>query len=147
MAGIVSYGVYIPLFRLGKATAGWEGPNERAIANFDEDSVTMAVAALRDALTTIDAATIDALYFATTTQPYAEKQSATLIGWAANLQPDIFTVDCADSLRAGTNTLRLAADAIKAGSAKRVAVVAADNRFSNAPSAMALRLWSLATIR
>jgi hypothetical protein len=40
MAGIVSYGAYIPLFRLGKATAGWEGPSERAIANFDEDSVT-----------------------------------------------------------------------------------------------------------
>ena len=58
MAGIVSYGAYIPLFRLGKATVGWEGPNERAIANFDEDSVTMAVAALRDALTAMDAATI-----------------------------------------------------------------------------------------
>lgn len=40
MAGIVSYGAYIPLFRLGKATAGWEGPSERALANFDEDSVT-----------------------------------------------------------------------------------------------------------
>jgi 3-hydroxy-3-methylglutaryl CoA synthase len=130
MAGIVSYGAYIPLFRLGKATAGWEGPSERAIANFDEDSVTMAVAALRDALTTIDAATIDALYFATTTQPYAEKQSASMIGWAANLQPDIFTVDCTDSLRAGTNALRLALDATKAGSARHVAVVAADNRLA-----------------
>ena len=73
MAGIVSYGAYIPLFRLGKATAGWEGPSERAIANFDEDSVTMAVAALRDALTAMDATTIDALYFASTTPPYAEK--------------------------------------------------------------------------
>jgi hydroxymethylglutaryl-CoA synthase len=130
MAGIVSYGAYIPLFHLGKATAGWEAPSERAIANFDEDSVTMAVAALRDALTAIDAATIDALYFATTTQPYAEKQSATMIGWAANLQPDIFTVDCTDSLRAGTNALKLALDATKAGSARRVAVVAADNRLA-----------------
>jgi 3-hydroxy-3-methylglutaryl CoA synthase/uncharacterized OB-fold protein len=128
MAGIVSYGAYIPLFRLGKATAGWEGSGERAIANFDEDSVTMAVAALRDALTAMEAATIDALYFASTTQPYAEKQSATTIGWAANLRPDIFTVDCTDSLRAGTNALKLALDASKAGSAKRVAVVAADNR-------------------
>jgi 3-hydroxy-3-methylglutaryl CoA synthase len=90
----------------------------------------MAVAALRDALTTIDAATIDALYFATTTQPYAEKQSASMIGWAANLQPDIFTVDCTDSLHAGTNALRLALDATKAGSARHVAVVAADNRLA-----------------
>jgi 3-hydroxy-3-methylglutaryl CoA synthase len=130
MAGIVSYGAYIPLFRLGKATAGWEAPSERAIANFDEDSVTMAVAALREALTAIDAGSIDALYFATPPPPYAEKQSATMIGWAANLQPDIFTVDCTDSLRAGTNALKLALDATKAGSARRVAVVVADNRLA-----------------
>jgi hydroxymethylglutaryl-CoA synthase len=130
MAGIVSYGAYVPLFRLGRGTAGWEGPAERAIANFDEDSVTMAVAALRGALTAVDASTIDALYFASTTQPYAEKQSATTIGWGANLRTDIFTVDCTDSLRAGTNALKLALDATKAGSAKRVAVVAADNRLA-----------------
>ena len=135
MPGIVSYGAYIPLFRLGKATAGWDSPGERAIANFDEDSVTMAVAALRDALTAMDAATIDALYFASTTSPYAEKQSATTIGWAANLRTDIFTVDCTDSLRAGTNALKLALDATKAASAKRVAVVAADHRLAQPRSA------------
>jgi hydroxymethylglutaryl-CoA synthase len=135
MAGIVSYGAYIPLFRLGRTTAGWDGPGERAVANFDEDSLTMAVAALRDALTSVDAATIDALYFASTTAPYAEKQSATTIGWAANLRTDIFTVDCTDSLRAGTNALKLALDATKAASAKRVAVVAADNRLAQPRSA------------
>jgi hydroxymethylglutaryl-CoA synthase len=135
MAGIVSYGAYVPFFRLGKATAGWESPTERAIANFDEDSVTMAVAALRDALTAIDPGSIDALYFASTTQPYAEKQSATTIGWGANLRPDIFTVDCADSLRAGTNALKLALDATKAQSAKRVAVAVADNRLAQPRSA------------
>jgi hypothetical protein len=90
----------------------------------------MAVAALRDALTAMDAATIDALYFASRTPPYAEKQSATTIGWAANLRTDIFTVDCTDSLRAGTNALKLAMDATKAASAKRVAVGAADNRLA-----------------
>ena len=128
MPGIVSYGVYIPLFRLGKTTAGWDSSGERAIANFDEDSLTMGVAALRQALTATDAASVDALYFASTTSPYAEKQSATTIAWAANLRTDIFTVDCTDSLRAGTNALKLALDAAKAASAKRVAVVAADNR-------------------
>ncbi len=135
MAGIVSYGAYVPLFRLGRGTAGWESPTERAIANFDEDSVTMAVAALRDALTAMDPESIDALYFASTTQPYAEKQSATTIGWGANLRTDIFTVDCTDSLRAGTNALKLALDATKAGSAKQVAVVAADNRLAQPRSA------------
>ena len=135
MPGIVSYGAYIPLFYLGKATAGWDSPGERAIANFDEDSDTMGVAALRDALTAMDAATLDALYFASTTSPYAEKQLATTIAWAANLRTDIFTVDCTDSLRAGTNALKLALDATSAASAKRVAVVAADNRLAQPRSA------------
>jgi 3-hydroxy-3-methylglutaryl CoA synthase len=130
MAGIVSYGAYIPLFRLGKATAGWDSPTERAIANFDEDSLSMAVAALRDALTGLDPTSIEALYFASTTQPYAEKQSATTVGWGANLRSELFTVDCTDSLRAGTNALKLATDSINAGSAKRVAVVAADTRLA-----------------
>jgi hydroxymethylglutaryl-CoA synthase len=71
MAGIVSCGAYVPLFRLGRGTTGWESPTERAIANYDEDSVTMAVAALRDALRAMDPGGIDALYFASTTQPYA----------------------------------------------------------------------------
>ncbi|HSF33324.1 MAG TPA: zinc ribbon domain-containing protein [Candidatus Tectomicrobia bacterium] len=135
MAGIVSYGAYVPLFRLGKGTAAWESPTERAVANFDEDSVTMGVAALRNALAGMDPWGIDALYFATTTQPYAEKQSATTIGWGANLRTDIFTVDCTDSLRAGTNALKLALDATRAGSAQRVAVVAADNRLAQPRSA------------
>jgi hydroxymethylglutaryl-CoA synthase len=130
MAGIVSYGAYVPLFRLGRGTAGWESPTERAVANFDEDSVTMAVAALREALIATDPASIDAVYFATTTQPYAEKQSATMIAWGANLRTDIFTVDCTDTLRAGTNALKLALDATKAGSARCAAVVAADNRLA-----------------
>ncbi len=130
MAGIVSYGVHVPLFRLGKGTAGWDAPTERAIANFDEDSITMGVAALRDALTDMDPNGIDALYFASTTQPYAEKQAATTISWGGNLRSDIFTIDCTDSLRAGTNAIKLAMDAVKAGSAKRVAVVAADSRLA-----------------
>ena len=135
MAGIVSYGAYVPLFRLGKGTVGWESATERAIANFDEDSLSMAVASLRKALTAMDAATIDALYFASRTPPYAEKQSATTIGWAANLRTDIFTVDCTDSLRAGTNALKLALDAINAGSARAVAVTAADTRLAQPRSA------------
>jgi hydroxymethylglutaryl-CoA synthase len=135
MAGIVSYGAYVPVFRMGKGTAGWESSTERAIANFDEDSLSMAVASLRSALTSMDPGRIDTLYFATTTQPYAEKQSATTIAWGANLRPDIFTVDCTDSLRAGTSALKLALDAVNAGSARSVAVVAADHRLAQPRSA------------
>ena len=45
MVGIVAFGAYIPRYRLGADTAGWNSKLERSIANFDEDSVTMGVAA------------------------------------------------------------------------------------------------------
>ncbi len=54
MVGIAAYGAYVPKYRLGPDTAGWNSRSERAIANFDEDSVTMAVAAGMDCLRGLD---------------------------------------------------------------------------------------------
>lgn len=136
MVGIVSYGAYVPLFRLGKETLGWMLPFERSVASFDEDSVTMAVAAAIDCIGSGHRDEIDALYFATTTPPYSEKQSATLVAMAADLRRDIFTTDCTDTLRAGTNALKLAADAVKAGSASKAMIVATDVRLTNPRSAL-----------
>jgi 3-hydroxy-3-methylglutaryl CoA synthase len=103
-------------------------PGERAVASADEDSVTMAVAAASDCLQGIDAASVDAVHFATTTAPYHEKQCAHIIASALDLRRDIFTADFTDSIRAATTALRAAADAVASGSAKRVLVVAADAR-------------------
>ncbi len=50
MSGIVRYGSYIPYFRLQRAALGDGGRGERAVASYDEDSVSMAVEAARDAL-------------------------------------------------------------------------------------------------
>jgi len=77
MVGIVSYGAYVPLRRLGQGTQGWRAPGEKAIAYYDEDSLTMAVAAAIDCLGTIDRQTVDGFYFASTTSPYKEKLAAT----------------------------------------------------------------------
>jgi hydroxymethylglutaryl-CoA synthase len=126
MAGIVSYGAYVPLRRLSTGTQ-----SEKAVANWDEDSLTMAVAAAIDCFGDIQRETIDGLYFATTTPPYAEKLAATTAAWATGLRPDIITADITDSLRAGTAALRMAADAVKAGSAKHLLVTAADLRMGS----------------
>lgn len=128
MAGIVSYGAYIPVHRLGAETAGWGSSAEKVVRNFDEDSVTMAVAAARDCLKGRECASVDGVIFASTTQPYMEKQSAAIVAEANDLRRDIFTADCTGSLRAGTNALKIALDAVKAGSAKNILVVAADCR-------------------
>lgn len=44
MVRIVAYGVYVPRYRPGAETKGWYERSERAVANADEDSITMAVA-------------------------------------------------------------------------------------------------------
>ena len=126
MVGITSYGAYVPLFRLDRQAVGGRG--EKAVRGFDEDSITMSVAAARDCLNGIDRETVDGLYLATTTPPYAEKLGATIVAMGANLRRDIITADFANSLRAGTNAFKLALDTVKAGSAKKVMVTAADCR-------------------
>ena len=128
MAGIAAHGAYIPRYKLCSETAGWNSRQERAVANFDEDSVTMAVAAGADCLAGRDRAAIDGIIFASTTPPYAEKQCAAIVAAALDLRRDIFATDVTDVLRAGTNALKSALDAVAAGSANQVLVVVADSR-------------------
>lgn len=128
VTGIVSYGAYVPLRRLGKGTEGWDLPHEKAVASWDEDSLTMAVAAATDCLGGIDRGSVDGLYFASTTPPYMEKLTATTAARATDLRTDIITADCTGSLRSGTTALRLAADTVTAGQANRLLVTAADLR-------------------
>jgi hydroxymethylglutaryl-CoA synthase len=128
MVGITSYGAYVPLYRLNREVIARGARGEKAICNFDEDSITMAAAAAIDCLTGLDRETVEGLYFATTTSPYKEKSGATVVAMAADLKPDILTADFAHSLRSGTSALISALDAVKAGSAKKVLVTAADSR-------------------
>jgi len=135
MVGITAYGAYVPLFRLSREAIAKGARGEKAISNFDEDSITMAVAAASDCLNGMDRETVDGLYFATTTSPYKEKLGAAIVAMAADLRPDIITADFTNSLRAGTAALMAAIDAVKAGSAKKVLVVAADCRLGTPGSA------------
>jgi len=133
MVGIVSYGGYIPMYRLSRDTIAsvWGrslGRGERAVANADEDSITMAVEAVVDCLTGIDRKTVDGLYFASTTPPYKDKQSASIVRAAADFREDASTIDFGNSLRACTNAITAAMNAIKAGEAHRIMVVASECR-------------------
>jgi len=130
MPGIRSYGAYIPKYRLGPETAGWTYRGEKAVANFDEDSITMAVAAGTDCLKGLDRSLVDGILFATTTPPYLEKQSAALIATALDLRRDISSADVTNVLRAGTTAIRMASEAVESGHAKNVLVLAADCRMA-----------------
>jgi len=142
MVGITSHGAYIPMLRLplsaisggGRKATG--GGGEKAVANYDEDSVTMAVAAATNCLEGIDRASIDGVLFASTSYAYKEKQAASIVAKALDLRRDVVTADFADSLRAGTTALRAGLDAVKAGSARTVLVVASDCRLAAPRSAL-----------
>jgi 3-hydroxy-3-methylglutaryl CoA synthase len=142
MVGIVSYGSYVPYRRLKRAAiaqvlGGPSDKGERAVASFDEDSVSMAVEATRDALRSAPATSIDALFFATTTPPYADKLNAALVGAAATLAPEMRASDCTGSVRAGLSALLQGVDSVRAG-ARQALVAIGDARLA-APEAKAER--------
>lgn len=137
MSGIVSYGAYIPYYRLPRnvINAAWGrggGRGEKAVAGFDEDSITMSVAAGLDCLKETDPKTVDALFLATTTAPYKERLNSTIAATALDFRRDARNADFANCLRAGTAALFSALDAVKAGSLKSVVVTAADMRLGGA---------------
>jgi len=142
MVGIKSFGAHIPRFRLDRnimqmallflGFAPLRG--EKAVANWDEDSITMAVAAAQDCLKGEDAGKVDGLYFATTSQTYALRQNAGVVAAALDLKTDSRTADFTDSTKSGTAALLAAADAIAAGSLNSCLVCAADLRVSKVAS-------------
>jgi 3-hydroxy-3-methylglutaryl CoA synthase len=146
MVGITSYGAYVPYLRLPLGAIGGggkrgEGPvPEKAVANWDEDAVTMAVAAATACLAGIDRSTIDGVLFASTSYAFKEKQAAAIVAKALDLRRDVLTADIGDSLRCGATALRSAVDSIKAGSAKRLLVLVGDTRMAAPRSALEANL-------
>ena len=113
-------------------------PGERAVANYDEDSLTMAVAAARNCLKHFAGTKVGALYFATTTAPYKEKQSAALMAAVLSLPEETQTLDFSNSLRSGTSAIGAALNAINSGAADTVLVCAADMRIFTPKSSQEL---------
>lgn len=116
MVGITGFGAYIPRLRLQRATVveanKWANPGiaalakgERSMANWDEDSVTLAVEAARDCLAGADRETIGHISFASTTLPFTDRQNAGIVATALSLPAGIGALDATGSQRAGTSAL------------------------------------------
>ena len=133
MTGILSYGAYIPMWRMDRGeiakTVGiLSGGGTRAVASWDEDSLSMAVEAGIDCLASMDPKEVDVIYFATVSSPFKEKQASSLIASALDLRESVRTIDITDSTRAGTIAIQSAFDSVKSGNASKVLVVASDCR-------------------
>jgi 3-hydroxy-3-methylglutaryl CoA synthase len=134
MVGISRYGSYVPLFRLersliAKAWGGKQPKGEVAVANYDEDALTLAIDAAMSCLGEPPAAA-GGVYFASTTSPYGEKQAASLVATACDLPREIFTADFSGSARAGLSALLAALRGVQAGAADDVLVTASDVRLA-----------------
>ncbi len=116
MVGIVSYGAYVPRLRLQRSVVSqahqWFAPGlkglakgERAMANWDEDAITMAVEAARDAVPEASRPSVRSVLLASTSAPFADRQNAGIVKEALNLSDDVSTVDVSGSQKAGTGAL------------------------------------------
>lgn len=102
MAGITSYGTYVPYYRLDrKAIAAMLGAGggrgTRAVASYDEDTTTMGAEAARNTLRSGDRPA--ALLFATADPSYLDKTNATAIHAALGLDASVFAADIGGAVR------------------------------------------------
>ncbi|RJQ83287.1 MAG: hydroxymethylglutaryl-CoA synthase family protein [Desulfobacteraceae bacterium] len=149
MAGICSYGGYVPRYRLDRGLVykamGWMNPGnianasgERSVANFDEDAITMAVAAGIDALTGIDRSTVGGVYFASTSMPYRERLNAGIITAALGLKDQIRAADFSGGIKAATTALLAAIEGVETKRVNNIVVTAADCRLGKPASSQEL---------
>lgn len=119
--GITGYGGYVPRWRMERRTIAaahkWMAPGlagqakgARAFCNWDEDAITMAVEAVRDACPGQRAATIARLYAGSTTWPFEDLQNSSLVAAGAGLGADVRALDLAGSQRMATGGLLAAFD-------------------------------------
>ncbi len=133
MVGIRSYGAYLPAYKLERKAIGraWDfpkAPGTKSMANLDEDSITMGVAAALKCMGDIDPKELDGIFYASTTPPYVEKQNASTLASVLDCRSDILTADFCNTLKAGTTALRSAYDAISNKKAKNILIIVSDRR-------------------
>ncbi|OPX72042.1 MAG: hypothetical protein A4E38_00779 [Methanoregulaceae archaeon PtaB.Bin108] len=116
MVGIITYGVYIPRFRIKVEEiarvwganpddiSGGLGVFSKSVPDLDEDTATIAVEAARNALLrrNIDPRDIGAVYVGSESHPYAVKPTACTVGEAIGATPTMTAADYEFACKAGT---------------------------------------------
>jgi hydroxymethylglutaryl-CoA synthase len=145
MVGIISCGGYVPRYRLNRGliykAMGWMNPanianakGEKAVANFDEDSITMAVAAGSDSLKGFDRSKVGGVFFASTSMPYKERLNAGIVTAALGLNEHIRAADFSGSLKAGTTAMLSALEAVESKRTNNIIVCSSDCRLGKPAS-------------
>lgn len=131
MGTIRGYGVYLPLYRIERSSIAdqygdYAGGGETAVPAHDEGIVSMAVSAATAAIEHAADPDVDAVFAATTSDPFDERGLASHVAVAVDADERTRVGDFQGSARAATNAVLSARDAVEAGRAENALVVAAD---------------------
>jgi len=113
MVGVESYGIALPALRLpAKAyietwgSCGARGMLQKAFCSYDEDAVTLAIEAARNALQQLRSEVkIEGLFFGVTSPPYDEKPSAATLPTALFSTTEMRVTEITGSPQAGVQAL------------------------------------------
>jgi hydroxymethylglutaryl-CoA synthase len=140
MVGIIGYGAYIPKNRISVEEIakvwGADAPSykkglmleEKSVPSPDQDTVTMSVEALRNAISRagINPAEIGALYIGSESHPYAVKPSGTIVAEAVGATPNCHTADFEFACKAGTEGMFVGMELVKSKAVKYAVGIGAD---------------------
>jgi hydroxymethylglutaryl-CoA synthase len=134
--GLVGYGVYVPRFRIaGREIARmWNGgqggvPVEsKSVPGPDEDTITMAIEAGRNALAraAVDGEQLATVWVGSESHPYSVKPSGTLVAEALGAAPWVSAADWEFACKAGSEALTAAMALVGSGMGRYALAIGAD---------------------
>lgn len=138
--GIVSYGAYIPRYRITPQEIArvWGTDGEamsrgllifsKSVPSPDEDVVTISVEAARNMLrrTNVDPQEIGAIYVGSESHPYAVKPTGTIVAEAIGASPYLTVADYEFACKAGTAAIQTCMGLVGAGMISYGVAIGAD---------------------
>ncbi|MEW5760959.1 MAG: hydroxymethylglutaryl-CoA synthase [Candidatus Thermoplasmatota archaeon] len=139
--GIVSYGAYIPKYRITPKDIGavWGvdgialgkalGIISKSVPNTDEDTITISIEAARNAIRRWKnrrPKEIGAIYVGSESHPYAVKPSAVAVAEAIEASPNLTAADYEFACKAGTAAIQTCMGLVGAGMIKYGIAIGAD---------------------
>jgi len=135
--GIVGYGAYVPRPRMstsmiaeswGAAGNGALPVRQKSAPSLDEDTVTMAIEAARNALARADVCPkkIRAVWVGTESKPYAVKPTSTIVAEAIGATPAVNAADMEFACKAGSEAMQTAVAFVGSGMAEYALAIGMD---------------------
>ena len=150
MVGIVSYGTYIPKYRIavsdiasawkkdGKEVSASLGVQEKSVPAIDEDAVTIAVEAATQSLSTFlgKSSDLEAMFVGSESHPYAVNPSSTIIAELLGVGKNYLASDLEFACKAGTAGIQMIAGLVSSGHISYGMAIGADTAQSKPHDAL-----------